>query len=159
MALHHAHFQAATARSSLQGALQLLHKLTQQLQNSSSLVENAHNTVKEASKLVTHTHAAGRSAVSVHEDPKTGSLLTCPIPQPSASEAQHKLEEVEHRAARLMERIKPLSMLGETLSRNLSDIRELINQARRQAASVHKHTQSSTQKTTHRHIQPAAYTT
>lgn len=37
---------------------------------------------------------------------------------------------------RLMERIKPLSMLGETLSRNLSDIRELIDQARRQAASV-----------------------
>lgn len=38
-----------------------------------------------------------------------------------------------------MEHIKPLSMLGETLSRNLSDIRELIDQARRQAASVHTH--------------------
>uniref|UniRef100_A0A8D0CXN5 Laminin subunit alpha-1 n=1 Tax=Sander lucioperca TaxID=283035 RepID=A0A8D0CXN5_SANLU len=41
-----------------------------------------------------------------------------------------------HRTERLMERIKPLSMLGETLSRNLSDIRELIDQARRQAASI-----------------------
>lgn len=61
----------------------------------------------------------------------------------TANEAQRKLEEVEHRTERLMERIKPLSMLGETLSRNLSDIRELIDQARRQAASVHKHTQSS----------------
>lgn len=37
-----------------------------------------------------------------------------------------------------MEHIKPLSILGETLSRNLSDIRELIDQARRQAASVHR---------------------
>uniref|UniRef100_A0A4W6ED91 Laminin subunit alpha-1 n=1 Tax=Lates calcarifer TaxID=8187 RepID=A0A4W6ED91_LATCA len=52
------------------------------------------------------------------------------------NEAQRKLEEVEHRTERLMERIKPLSMLGETLSRNLSDIRELIDQARRQAASI-----------------------
>lgn len=39
-----------------------------------------------------------------------------------------------------MDRIKPLSMLGETLTRNLSDIRELINQARRQAASVRTRT-------------------
>uniref|UniRef100_A0A8P4GTB8 Laminin, alpha 1 n=1 Tax=Dicentrarchus labrax TaxID=13489 RepID=A0A8P4GTB8_DICLA len=54
----------------------------------------------------------------------------------SANEAQSKLEEAEHRTDRLMDRIKPLSMLGETLSRNLSDIRELIDQARRQAASI-----------------------
>lgn len=139
--LRHAQLQAATAQSSLQGALQRLDSLKQQLQNSSSLVENTHNTVKEANKLVTHTHAAGRSAVSVPKDPKTGSLLTSPVPQPSANEAQHRLEEVEHRAARLMERITPLSMLEETLRRNLSDIRQLINQARRQAALVHKHTQ------------------
>ncbi len=56
-----------------------------------------------------------------------------------AKEAHHQLQEVEQRSERLMDRIKPLSMLGETLRRNLSDIRELINQARRQAASVHKH--------------------
>lgn len=62
----------------------------------------------------------------------------------SANGAQRKLEEAEHRTVRLMERIKPLSMLGETLSRNLSDIRELIDQARRQAASVHKHTNTHT---------------
>uniref|UniRef100_A0A7N5ZS04 Laminin subunit alpha-1 n=1 Tax=Anabas testudineus TaxID=64144 RepID=A0A7N5ZS04_ANATE len=52
------------------------------------------------------------------------------------NEAQHKLEMAEHRTQRLMERIKPLSMLGETLSRNLSEIRALIDQARRQAASI-----------------------
>uniref|UniRef100_A0A8D3ECZ6 Laminin, alpha 1 n=1 Tax=Scophthalmus maximus TaxID=52904 RepID=A0A8D3ECZ6_SCOMX len=54
----------------------------------------------------------------------------------SANEAQRKLQEAEHHTERLMERIKPLSILGETLSRNLSDIRELIDQARRQAASI-----------------------
>uniref|UniRef100_A0A3Q1IIV8 Laminin subunit alpha-1 n=1 Tax=Anabas testudineus TaxID=64144 RepID=A0A3Q1IIV8_ANATE len=53
-----------------------------------------------------------------------------------SNEAQHKLEMAEHRTQRLMERIKPLSMLGETLSRNLSEIRALIDQARRQAASI-----------------------
>uniref|UniRef100_A0A8D3CIM4 Laminin, alpha 1 n=1 Tax=Scophthalmus maximus TaxID=52904 RepID=A0A8D3CIM4_SCOMX len=53
-----------------------------------------------------------------------------------SNEAQRKLQEAEHHTERLMERIKPLSILGETLSRNLSDIRELIDQARRQAASI-----------------------
>ncbi|TDG95841.1 hypothetical protein EPR50_G00244710 [Perca flavescens] len=99
------------SRSSLQEALQRLHRLTLQLQNSSSVVVNTNNTVRETNKLVIHTHSA-------------------------ANEAQRKLEEAEHRTERLMERIKPLSMLGETLSRNLSDIRELIDQARRQAASI-----------------------
>lgn len=47
-----------------------------------------------------------------------------------------KLEEAEHRTEHLMKQIKPLSMMGEKLSRNLSDIRELIDQARKQAASV-----------------------
>ncbi|XP_030253759.1 laminin subunit alpha-1 isoform X2 [Sparus aurata] len=109
--LQQVQLQAAAARSGLQEALQQLHTLTQQLNNSSSVVENTNNTVRETNKLVTHTHTA-------------------------ANEAQRKLEEVEHRTERLMERIKPLSMLGETLSRNLSDIRELIDQARRQAASI-----------------------
>ncbi|KAM8731402.1 laminin subunit alpha-1 isoform 1-T1 [Acanthopagrus schlegelii] len=109
--LQQVQLQAAAARSGLQEALQQLHTLTQQLNNSSSVVENTNNTVRETNQLVTHTHTA-------------------------ANEAQRKLEEVENRTERLMERIKPLSMLGETLSRNLSDIRELIDQARRQAASI-----------------------
>ncbi|XP_078100457.1 laminin subunit alpha-1 [Sander vitreus] len=103
--------QGVIHASGLQAALQRLHRLTLQLQNSSSVVVNTNNTVRETNKLVTHTHSA-------------------------ANEAQRKLEEAEHRTERLMERIKPLSMLGETLSRNLSDIRELIDQARRQAASI-----------------------
>uniref|UniRef100_A0A3Q1CA21 Laminin, alpha 1 n=1 Tax=Amphiprion ocellaris TaxID=80972 RepID=A0A3Q1CA21_AMPOC len=51
-------------------------------------------------------------------------------------QSHRKIEEAEHRTRRLMDRIKPLSILGETLDRNLSDIRELIDQARRQAASI-----------------------
>ncbi|XP_073344237.1 laminin subunit alpha-1 [Pagrus major] len=109
--LQQVQLQAAAARSGLQEALQRLHTLTQQLNDSSSVMENTNNTVRETNQLATHTHTA-------------------------ANEAQRKLEEVEHRTERLMERIKPLSMLGETLSRNLSDIRELIDQARRQAASI-----------------------
>ncbi|XP_039983193.1 laminin subunit alpha-1 isoform X2 [Xiphias gladius] len=111
VSLQQAHLQAAVAHSSLQEALQQLQRLRTQLQDSSSVVEKTSNTVRETNQLVTQTHTA-------------------------ANEAQRKLEEAEHRTDRLMERIKPLSLLGETLSRNLSDIRELIDQARRQAASI-----------------------
>ncbi|GLD72486.1 laminin subunit alpha-1-like protein, partial [Lates japonicus] len=109
--LPQAQLQAAAVHSSLQAALQRLQRLRDQLQDSSSVVENTNNTVRETNELLTHTQTA-------------------------ANEAQRKLEEAEHRTEHLMERIKPLSMLGETLSRNLSDIRELIDQARRQAASI-----------------------
>ncbi|KAM7389954.1 hypothetical protein PAMA_008234 [Pampus argenteus] len=109
--LQQVQLQAAAAHSGLQEVLQRLQRLRQQLHDSSSVVENTNNTVKQTNQLMTHTHTA-------------------------ANEAQRKLEEVEHRTEHLMNRIKPLSMLGETLSRNLSDIRELIDQARRQAASA-----------------------
>ncbi|XP_038554340.1 laminin subunit alpha-1-like [Micropterus salmoides] len=111
VALQQVQLQAAAASSGLQEALQRLHRLRQQLRDSSSVVENTNNTVRETNQLVTRTQAA-------------------------ANEMQHKLEEAERRTERLMDRIKPLSMLGETLSRNLSDIKELIDQARRQAASI-----------------------
>ncbi|XP_041824167.1 laminin subunit alpha-1 [Melanotaenia boesemani] len=105
------HNQSATTHSGLRGALQRLQKLREQLQDSSSVVENTNNTARETNGLMMHTHTA-------------------------ANEATRKLEEVEHRTQRLMEKIKPLSMLREMLSKNLSDIRELIDQARRQAASI-----------------------
>ncbi|CAJ1081613.1 laminin subunit alpha-1 isoform X3 [Xyrichtys novacula] len=109
--LEQSQLQAAAVRSDLQEALQRLNALRQQLQVSSSVVENTNVTVRETNQLVTDSHSA-------------------------ANEAQRKLEEAGHRTERLMDRIKPLSMLGENLSRNLSDIRELINQARKQAASI-----------------------
>uniref|UniRef100_A0A665TLL1 Laminin, alpha 1 n=1 Tax=Echeneis naucrates TaxID=173247 RepID=A0A665TLL1_ECHNA len=105
--MQQAHFKAKMAHSGLHVVLQQLQTLKEKLQDSSSVVENTNTTVWGTNQLVTHTHTAGLS-----------------------------LDEAEHRTERLMERIKPLNMLGETLSRNLSDIRELINQARRQAASI-----------------------
>ncbi|XP_069368064.1 laminin subunit alpha-1 isoform X2 [Paralichthys olivaceus] len=111
VSLQQAQLQTAAAHSGLQVALQQLERLKDQLQDSSSVVENTVKTVTETNQLVAHTDTA-------------------------ANEAQRKLEEAEHRTEHLMERIKPLSILGETLSRNLSDIRELIDQARRQAASI-----------------------
>uniref|UniRef100_A0A3Q1IIW7 Uncharacterized protein n=1 Tax=Anabas testudineus TaxID=64144 RepID=A0A3Q1IIW7_ANATE len=109
--LKQAQQQAAVAHSSLQAALLRLQTLQDKLQDSSSVVETTNHTVRETNQLLRHTQSA-------------------------ANEAQHKLEMAEHRTQRLMERIKPLSMLGETLSRNLSEIRALIDQARRQAASI-----------------------
>ncbi|XP_061568927.1 laminin subunit alpha-1 [Cololabis saira] len=106
-----AHVQAGAARSGLQQVQQRLHRLREQVQHVSSVVDNTNKTVRETNWLMSHTHSA-------------------------ANEVQRKLEEAEHQTQHLMEKIKPLSMLGEMLSRNLSDIRELIDQARRQAASI-----------------------
>uniref|UniRef100_A0A3P8YRH4 Laminin, alpha 1 n=1 Tax=Esox lucius TaxID=8010 RepID=A0A3P8YRH4_ESOLU len=53
-----------------------------------------------------------------------------------ASMAESALTEAESRTERLYERLKPLKTLGENLSRNLSEIKEMINQARKQAASI-----------------------
>ncbi|XP_038603188.1 laminin subunit alpha-1 [Tachyglossus aculeatus] len=50
--------------------------------------------------------------------------------------AERKVKEVEIQANLLFDRLKPLKMLEENLSRNLSEIKELINQARKQAASI-----------------------
>ncbi|XP_076014482.1 laminin subunit alpha-1 [Genypterus blacodes] len=103
--------QVAAAHSGLQEVLQRLQQIREQLDNSSSVVEKTNKTVKETNQLVTHTHT-------------------------TANEAQRKMEEAERRTEHLMDRIKPLSILRESLNRNLSDIRELIEQARRQAASI-----------------------
>ncbi|XP_061661394.1 laminin subunit alpha-1 [Syngnathoides biaculeatus] len=109
--LEEAHLQAALAHSNLQEALQHVYTFRQQLQDSSSVVENMNLSVTETNHLMTRTHSA-------------------------ANEVQRELEEAENRTQHLSEKIKPLSMLGESLSKNLSDIRELIEQARRQAASI-----------------------
>lgn len=53
-----------------------------------------------------------------------------------ASAAESKLKEAQLRTERLFDRLQPLKLLGEKLSRNLSEIKEMINQARKQAASV-----------------------
>lgn len=50
--------------------------------------------------------------------------------------AEKQVKEVEAQASLLLDRLKPLKMLEENLNRNLSEIKELISQARKQAASV-----------------------
>lgn len=65
MLLQKVQLQAAAARSGLQEALQRLHRLRQQLQDSSSVVENTNNTVRATNQLVTHTHTAGQSTTFI----------------------------------------------------------------------------------------------
>ncbi|XP_008589478.1 PREDICTED: laminin subunit alpha-1-like [Galeopterus variegatus] len=50
--------------------------------------------------------------------------------------AGRKVKDVETQANLLFDRLKPLKILEESLSRNLSEIKLLINQARKQAASI-----------------------
>ncbi|XP_036620494.1 laminin subunit alpha-1 [Trichosurus vulpecula] len=49
---------------------------------------------------------------------------------------ERKVKEVKTQANLLFDRLKPLKMLEENLNRNLSEIKELISQARKQAASI-----------------------
>ena len=117
-------------------ALQRLQGLLERLRASSSVVGEASSTAREAVQLAADSQDTGESRGGAQARPAP----TRPLPVCSANRAQQKLGEAERRAERLMEQVAPLSMLGETLNRNLSDIRELIQQARRQAASVHTHT-------------------
>ncbi|XP_069778449.1 laminin subunit alpha-1 isoform X2 [Narcine bancroftii] len=54
----------------------------------------------------------------------------------TAVAAGAKVQEIEIQANYLLDKLKPLKMLEDNLSRNLSEIKELINQARKQAASI-----------------------
>uniref|UniRef100_A0A8D2L172 Laminin subunit alpha-1 n=1 Tax=Varanus komodoensis TaxID=61221 RepID=A0A8D2L172_VARKO len=54
----------------------------------------------------------------------------------AAAAAEKKVNEIEIQAGILFGRLKPLKVLEENLSRNISEIKELINQARKQAASI-----------------------
>ncbi|XP_052398153.1 laminin subunit alpha-1 isoform X2 [Carassius gibelio] len=54
----------------------------------------------------------------------------------TAAEVRARLSEAQLKTERLFDRLEPLRTLGEKLSSNLSDIRELIHQARQQAASI-----------------------
>ncbi|XP_033856869.3 laminin subunit alpha-1-like [Acipenser ruthenus] len=92
-------------------ALQHLEDFNQKLEESTSAVIRANETVKRTNELFS-------------DSAKT------------ASAADKKVKEVETQTNLLFERLKPLKMLEDNLSRNLSEIKELINQARKQAASI-----------------------
>lgn len=53
-----------------------------------------------------------------------------------ALQAARRVKDAETQASLLYDRLKPLKILEENLSRNLSEIKLLISQARKQAASV-----------------------
>ncbi|KAK0150257.1 Laminin subunit alpha-1 [Merluccius polli] len=98
-------------QTDLQQAVRRLDEMTSELENFSSVVERANHTTQHTKQLMTQSDG-------------------------TANEVQRKMEEAELRTDRLLNRMKPLSMLGESMGRNLTDIRELIKQARRQAASI-----------------------
>lgn len=63
--MQQAQLQVTAARSGLEEALQRLHRLRQQLQDSSSVVENTNVTVEATNQLMGHTHRAGSSIVNI----------------------------------------------------------------------------------------------
>ncbi|KAI6075043.1 Laminin subunit alpha-1 [Aix galericulata] len=65
---------------------------------------------------------------------KTSELIT--DSSKAAIAAEKQVKEVKAQASLLLNKLKPLKMLEEKLSRNLSEIKELISQARKQAASI-----------------------
>lgn len=50
-----------------------------------------------------------------------------------------KVKDLEDEADRLLEKLQPIKRLQDNLRRNISQIKELINQARKQANSVSCH--------------------
>ncbi|KAL2085445.1 hypothetical protein ACEWY4_018765 [Coilia grayii] len=103
--------QVEVVNTSLLQALHRLEHFQVKLEESSSTVAEASSTTQSTNDIVTDS-------------------------EKTTNEAASKLEEVEVRAERLFDRLKPLKALGENLGRNLSEIKEMISQARRQAASI-----------------------
>lgn len=70
----------------------------------------------------------------------------------SVHAAGAKVKDLEDEADRLLEKLQPIKKLQDNLRRNISQIKELINQARKQANSVsHWHTDVlNTEKTVRR---------
>uniref|UniRef100_A0A670YJF6 Laminin subunit alpha-1 n=1 Tax=Pseudonaja textilis TaxID=8673 RepID=A0A670YJF6_PSETE len=96
-----------------------------------NLVESAENLASDVTKIVYEPIHVVISRIA----PKTlfQYISTSVL---AAASAEKKVNEVEIQAGLLYGRLKPLKILEENLSRNISEIKELINQARKQAASI-----------------------
>ncbi|XP_062847310.1 laminin subunit alpha-1 [Trichomycterus rosablanca] len=103
--------QVVKAEASLQKAVEELEDYQMKLEKSSSAISLANSSANFVNAMV--------------EDSER-----------TASAAESKLKEAQLETDRLYDRLKPLQLLGENLSKNLSEIREMINQARMQAASI-----------------------
>ncbi|EPQ08178.1 Laminin subunit alpha-1 [Myotis brandtii] len=102
---------AISANQSAASTLKNVVGLSQKLLNTSTDLSKVNATLQEANELL--------------RDSSMTSLL-----------AGKKVKDVETQANLLFDRLKPLKRLEENLSRNLSEIKLLISQARKQAASI-----------------------
>uniref|UniRef100_A0A8C3KD52 Basement membrane-specific heparan sulfate proteoglycan core protein n=1 Tax=Calidris pygmaea TaxID=425635 RepID=A0A8C3KD52_9CHAR len=99
---------AVSANTSSVVGLSHFGDFSQKLLNTSSTLSRVNDTLRKTSELITDSSKA----------------------------AEKQVKEVEAQARLLLDRLKPLKMLEENLNRNLSEIKELISQARKQAASI-----------------------
>ncbi|XP_069813854.1 laminin subunit alpha-1 isoform X1 [Dendropsophus ebraccatus] len=102
---------ALSANASAAGTLSHIMNFSQKLTNATSRLSRVNDTLQKTNELLMHS---SKTAVT----------------------AESRIKEVEAQANILLDRLKPLKLLEENLSRNLSEIKELINQARKQAASI-----------------------
>ncbi|XP_072008302.1 laminin subunit alpha-1 [Engystomops pustulosus] len=102
---------ALSANASAAGTLRHIINFSQKLTNATTTLSRVNDTLQKTNELLIHS---SKTAVT----------------------AESRIKEVETQANILLARLKPLKLLEENLSRNLSEIKELINQARKQAASI-----------------------
>ncbi|KAL1287376.1 LAMA1 [Ovibos moschatus] len=102
---------AMSANQSATSTLKNVMGLSQKLLNTSTDLSRVNATLQETDELL--------------RDSSMTTLL-----------AGRKVKDVETQANLLLDRLKPLKTLEENLSRNLSEIKLLISQARKQAASI-----------------------
>ncbi|EMP33411.1 Laminin subunit alpha-1 [Chelonia mydas] len=102
---------AVSANTSAVAGLIHIVDFNQKLLNTSSELSKVNDTLRKTNELIMDSSKA-------------------------ATSAERQVKEVEAQANLLFDRLKPLKMLEENLSRNLSEIKELISQARKQAASI-----------------------
>ncbi|XP_019328886.1 PREDICTED: laminin subunit alpha-1 [Aptenodytes forsteri] len=102
---------AVSANTSAVVGLSHFGDFSQKLLNTSSTLSRVNDTLRKTSELITDS---SKTAIT----------------------AEKQVKEVEAQASLLLDRLKPLKMLEENLNRNLSEIKELISQARKQAASI-----------------------
>uniref|UniRef100_A0A8C8SN99 Laminin subunit alpha-1 n=1 Tax=Pelusios castaneus TaxID=367368 RepID=A0A8C8SN99_9SAUR len=102
---------AVSANTSAVAGLSPMVEFSQKLLNTSSALSKVNDTLRKTNELIIDSSKA-------------------------AASAEWQVKEVEAQANLLFDRLKPLKMLEENLSRNLSEIKELISQARKQAASI-----------------------
>uniref|UniRef100_A0A3B3SV33 Laminin subunit alpha 1 n=1 Tax=Paramormyrops kingsleyae TaxID=1676925 RepID=A0A3B3SV33_9TELE len=112
-------------REEIQGAKEHANRASTTLLSTLRQLEDFNQLVEEWSLVMARANSSVMSTNELVSDSER-----------TARAAEDKLREMEKRTEYLFGRLRPLKTLGENLSRNLSEIRELISQARKQAASI-----------------------